>query len=60
MTIIVVLTTALAVISNDCFIASSFSKPLFILNLYELKICIESSTIKPKTIAKINALDKLK
>ena len=60
MTIIVVLTTALAVISNDWFIASSFSKPLFILNLYELKICIESSTINPKTIAKINALDKLK
>ena len=57
---IVVFITALPVKFKDFFIANWWFSPLLILNLYELMMWIESSTIKPNIIAKINALDKLK
>ena len=56
----VVLITALKVLLSQYVNASSGVKPLLLLKLYDDIICIESSTINPKTIAKINAFDKLK
>ena len=56
----VVLITALNVFLSQYINASSGVKPLLLLKLYDEIIWIESSTINPKTIAKINAFDKLK
>ena len=54
----VVLITALPVVLTTLFIISFSS--LFNLLRYALIIWIESSTIRPKTIVKIKALDRLK
>ena len=54
----VVLITALPVVLTTLFIISFSS--LFNLLRYALIIWIESSTIRPNTIVKIKALDKLK
>ena len=55
----VVLITAWNVFSLQCFIDSFIDLFLFLLTLNAEIICTESSTINPKTIAKIKALDKL-
>tara|TARA_B100000927_G_C16278862_1_gene394674 strand:+ start:383 stop:634 length:252 start_codon:yes stop_codon:yes gene_type:complete len=57
---IVVLITAWYVFCLQKLIDSSIDRFLFLQLLYAEMIWIESSTIKPKTIAKIKAFDKLK
>ena len=56
----VVLITAFPVTLSDLSMASFLLKPLRILNLKDVIKWIESSTINPNIMAKINAFDKLK
>ncbi len=56
----VVLITAWNVFSWQCCIDSCMDLFLLLLILYADIIWTESSTIKPKTIAKINALERLR
>ena len=56
----VVLITAWNVFSLQCLIDSFIDLFLRLLILYADIICTESSTIKPKTIANIKALERLR
>ena len=58
--IIVVLIIALKVFSWQYIRAFLTDLLVFLFILYADIICIESSTIKPKTIAKINAFERLR